>query len=67
MIHILELLEFQAAKNEKQNDEVLEMKARIERLETAKLETRELREKYDREMEHNEDQWRQEVKQKLFL
>jgi len=48
-------------------DEVLEMKTRIERLETEKIETRELREKYDREMEHNEDQWRQEVKQKLFL
>lgn len=61
MIHILELLEIQAAKNEKQIDEVLEMRARIERLETAKIETRELREKYDRELEYNEEQWRAEV------
>jgi hypothetical protein len=49
-------------------DEVLEMKTRIERLETEKIETRELREKYDREMEHSEDQWQKEVQQiKSFL
>jgi hypothetical protein len=45
------------------------MKTRIERLEIEKSETRELREKFDHELELIEEQWRKEVnkKKKLFL
>ncbi|CAF1679776.1 unnamed protein product [Rotaria magnacalcarata] len=61
VIHILELLELQAAKNEKETDRFMEMKSRIERLEMEKNETRELREKFDRELELIEEQWRKEA------
>jgi len=61
VIRILELLESQAAKNEKTTDEFLEMNTRIERLEAEKNEARELREKYDRDVELIEDQWRKET------
>lgn len=61
VIRILELLELQAAKNEKETDELLEMKTRVDRLEVEKSETRELREKFDRELELIEEQWRKEV------
>ncbi len=61
VIRILELLELQAAKNEKQVDQFLEMRARIDRLEVEKAETRGLREKYERDVELIEDQWRKEV------
>ncbi len=64
MVRILELLELQAAKNEKTIDEFLEMRTRIERLEAEKSERRGLREKYDRDMELIEDQWRKEVHRK---
>jgi hypothetical protein len=45
------------------------MKTRIERLEIEKSETRELREKFDHELELIEEQWRKEVnkKKKLFF
>ena len=62
MIRILELLESQAAKNEKETEELLEMKARIQHLEVEKNETRELRDKFDHELEIVEEQWRKEVK-----
>ena len=61
VIRVLELLESQAAKNEKQMDEFIEMRTRIDRLEMEKSETRELREKYERDVEQIEDQWRKEV------
>ena len=54
-------MELQATKNEKETDELLEMKRRIERLEIEKSETRELREKFDHELELIEEQWRKEV------
>lgn len=66
MIRILELLELQAAKNEKESEEFLEMKTRIERLELEKSETRELREKFDHELELIEEQWRKEVRNKFL-
>ncbi len=40
------------------------MRTRIERLEAEKSERRGLREKYDRDMELIEDQWRKEVHRK---
>jgi hypothetical protein len=40
------------------------MKSRIERLEIEKSETRELREKFDHELELIEEQWRKEVHKK---
>jgi len=43
------------------------MKSRIERLEIEKSETRELREKFDHELELIEEQWRKEVKKMLFF
>jgi hypothetical protein len=61
VIRILELLELQAAKNETDTDEIIEMRTRIERLEIEKSETRELRNKFDRELEQVEEQWRKEV------
>ncbi|CAF0796513.1 unnamed protein product [Rotaria sp. Silwood1] len=61
VIHILELLELQAAKNEKETDKLMEMKVRIERLEMEKNETRELREKFNQELELIEEQWRKEA------
>jgi len=48
-------------------EEFLEMKTRIERLELEKNETRELREKYDRDVESIEDQWRKEVTSESIL
>lgn len=67
VIRILELLELQAAKNEKETDEILEMKTRVERLEIEKSETRELREKFDHELELIEEQWRKEVNRNFFF
>ncbi|CAF2882008.1 unnamed protein product [Rotaria sp. Silwood2] len=67
VIRILELLELQAAKNEKDADEYIEMKTRIERLETEKNETRELREKFDRELDVVEEQWRKEAENLMAL
>ncbi len=43
------------------------MKSRIERLEIEKSETRELREKFDHELELIEEQWRKEVKKYCFF
>ena len=51
VIRILELLELQAANNEKETDKLMEMKTHIDRLEIEKNETRELREKFDQELE----------------
>ncbi|CAF1619277.1 unnamed protein product [Rotaria magnacalcarata] len=67
VIRILELLELQAAKNERDADEYLEMKTRIVRLETEKNETRELREKFDRELDLTEEQWRKEADNLMIL
>lgn len=67
MIRILELLELQAAKNEKESDQLMEMKTRIERLEIEKSETREIREKFDQELEVIEEQWRKEVRFHIIL
>ncbi|CAF1539347.1 unnamed protein product, partial [Rotaria sordida] len=61
VIRILELLELQATKNEKEADKFIEMKSRITRLEMEKNETRELREKFNHELELIEEQWRKEV------
>jgi len=43
------------------------MKTRIERLEIEKCETRELREKFDHELELIEEQWRKEVNQNHLI
>ncbi|CAF1348201.1 unnamed protein product, partial [Adineta steineri] len=67
VIRILELLELQAAKNEKETDRLMEMKTRIERLEAEKNETRELRDKFDQELELIEDQWRKEADNLMAL
>ncbi|CAF1290617.1 unnamed protein product, partial [Didymodactylos carnosus] len=67
VIRILELLETQAAKNEKETDELTELKIRIEKLELQKNEMRELREKFDRELEQIEEQWRKEVDNLMAL
>ena len=61
MIRVLELLELHAAKNEKEANEFIEMKTHIERLETEKNEARELRKKFDSELDLVEEQWRKEV------
>ncbi|CAF1594057.1 unnamed protein product, partial [Adineta ricciae] len=67
VIRILELLELQAAKNEKESDQLMQMKTRIERLEIEKSETREIREKFDQELEVVEEQWRKEADNLMAL
>jgi cell division protein FtsB len=61
VIRILEFLEMQAMKNERETNQLFEMQKQIGRLESEKNETRELRDKFDRELELIEEQWRREV------
>lgn len=67
VIRILEFLELQAAKNEKDATNFMEMTQRIERLESEKNETRELRKKFNAELESTEDQWRKEVNTAILI
>lgn len=67
LINALELLENLASKNEWENTLLGELKAKIEQLENDKMEKAEYRQKFDKELEAIEDQWRTESKDLIGL
>lgn len=67
MINALELLENLAIKNERENNQLLELRAKIAQLENDKIEKAEYREKFERELEIIEEQWRAESKELVNL
>lgn len=67
VINALELLENLATKNERENTQLLELKARISQLENDKIEKAEYRQKFEKELETIEEQWRTETKELLDL
>lgn len=67
VINALELLETLATKNELENNEVSELRARISQLENDKIEKAEYRKKFEKELEFIEEQWRSETKELLSL
>ncbi|KAJ8916549.1 hypothetical protein NQ315_000191 [Exocentrus adspersus] len=62
VINALELLENLATKNERENTRLHELQAKISQLENDKLEKAEYRQKFEKELETIEDQWRSETK-----
>lgn len=67
VISALELLENLAVNNERENSELLELKSKISQLENDKIEKAEYREKFEKELEAIEEQWRAESKELLAL
>lgn len=67
MINALELLENLATKNERENSQLLELRAKIAQLENDKIEKAEYRQKFERELEIIEEQWRMESKELVNL
>ncbi|XP_025837564.1 RILP-like protein homolog isoform X6 [Agrilus planipennis] len=67
VINALELLENLAIKNERENTLILDMKSKITQLENDKIEKAEYRQKFERELETIEDQWRTESKDLVML
>lgn len=67
VINALELLENLATKNEHENTQLLELRSKILQLENDKIEKAEYRQKFERELEIIEEQWRAESKELLNL
>uniref|UniRef100_V5G8A3 RH1 domain-containing protein n=1 Tax=Anoplophora glabripennis TaxID=217634 RepID=V5G8A3_ANOGL len=67
VINALELLENLATKNERENTQLHEMQAKISQLENDKLEKAEYRQKFEKELETIEEQWRSETKELVAL
>uniref|UniRef100_A0A1Y1KR30 RH1 domain-containing protein n=1 Tax=Photinus pyralis TaxID=7054 RepID=A0A1Y1KR30_PHOPY len=67
VISALELLENLAVNNERENSELLELKSKISQLENDKIEKAEYRQKFEKELEAIEEQWRAESKELLAL
>lgn len=67
MINALELLENLATKNERENNQLLELRSKIAQLENDKIEKAEYRQKFERELELIEEQWRAESKELVNL
>lgn len=67
VINALELLENLATKNERENTQLLELKSKISQLENDKIEKAEYRQKFEKELELIEEQWRTESKDLLNL
>lgn len=63
----MELLENLATKNERENNQLLELRAKIVQLEHEKIEKAEYRQKFERELEIIEEQWRSESKELVNL
>lgn len=63
----MELLENLAIKNERENNQLLELRAKIAQLENDKIEKAEYRQKFERELEIIEEQWRAESKELVNL
>ncbi|XP_013145672.1 PREDICTED: RILP-like protein homolog isoform X3 [Papilio polytes] len=60
VINALELLENLAVRNEKENQALLELTAKISQLENDKIEKAEYRQRFEKEIEAIEEQWRTE-------
>ncbi|KAK4878096.1 hypothetical protein RN001_010602 [Aquatica leii] len=67
VINALELLENLAVNNERENTELSELKSKISQLENDKIEKAEYRQKFEKELEAIEEQWRAESKELLAL
>ncbi|KAF5284118.1 hypothetical protein FQR65_LT00118 [Abscondita terminalis] len=67
VINALELLENLAVNNERENNELSELKLKISQLENDKIERAECRIKFEKELEAIEEQWRAESKELLAL
>ncbi|KAF5301082.1 hypothetical protein FQA39_LY10901 [Lamprigera yunnana] len=67
VINALELLENLAVNNERENGELLELKSKISQLENDKIEKAEYRQKFEKDLEAIEEQWRSESKELLAL
>uniref|UniRef100_A0A1B6CGM8 RH1 domain-containing protein n=1 Tax=Clastoptera arizonana TaxID=38151 RepID=A0A1B6CGM8_9HEMI len=61
VINVLEHLEILATKNERENAAVQELKSRIVKLESEKIEKAIDRQRFERELEQIEDHWRKET------
>lgn len=62
VINALELLENLATRNERENTQLFELQSKISQLENEKLEKAEYRQKFDKDLEAIEEQWRTETK-----
>ncbi|KAJ8980384.1 hypothetical protein NQ317_009378 [Molorchus minor] len=67
VINALELLENLATKNERENTQLHELQAKISQLENDKLEKAEYRQKFEKELEAIEEQWRSETTELVTL
>ncbi|KAJ8956374.1 hypothetical protein NQ318_015112 [Aromia moschata] len=67
VINALELLENLATKNERENTQLHELQAKISQLENDKLEKAEYRQKFEKELEAIEEQWRSETTELVAL
>lgn len=67
VIGALELLEGLATKNERENTQVSELRSKIAQLENDKLERAEYRQRFEKELETIEEQWRSESKELVNL
>lgn len=63
VIGALELLETLATKNERENTQMQELRAKIHQLETDKQERAEYRQRFEKELEAIEEQWRIESRE----
>lgn len=63
VIGALELLETLATRNERENTQMQELRAKIHRLETDKQERAEYRQRFEKELEAIEEQWRIESRE----
>lgn len=61
VINVLELLEHLTIKNEKENDELNELRSKINSLEMEKAQRINEREKFEKELEEIEEKWKQET------
>ncbi|XP_076255866.1 N-acetylglucosamine-1-phosphotransferase subunits alpha/beta-like isoform X3 [Rhynchophorus ferrugineus] len=67
VINTLELLENLATKNERENIFLNELQLKVSQLENDKLEKAEYRQKFEKELEIIEDQWRSETKELVMM
>lgn len=67
VINALEHLEVLATKNERENTVVQELKSKIVKLESEKIEKAEDRQRFERELEQIEDHWREETQDLLSM
>jgi chromosome segregation ATPase len=67
VISALELLENLATRNERENTQLNDLRSKISQLENDKLEKAEYRQKFEKELEVIEEQWRAETKELLAV